>query len=117
MALNRTSMTCGLKVRSSLLDYKVAEWSWHLPLAMKHRDGQAGIVGPLRRGTEGLLSRDWLARQGPAQRRCGAASLDPLGHGRAPLATTGVVGADAAGMAEGTDLTGRAADSSIRRNN
>lgn len=33
--VDRTSMASGLEVRSPLLDFRVAEWSWRLPMEMK----------------------------------------------------------------------------------
>ncbi|WP_109992042.1 asparagine synthase (glutamine-hydrolyzing) [Salinisphaera sp. LB1] len=92
--VDRTSMASGLEVRSPLLDYHVAQWSWHLPLDMKFRDGKGKWIlrellarymprelyerpkqgfgapigqwlsGPLREWAEDLLSAERLHRQG-----------------------------------------------------
>ncbi|WP_353214318.1 asparagine synthase (glutamine-hydrolyzing) [Salinisphaera hydrothermalis] len=92
--VDRTSMASGLEVRSPLLDYHVAQWSWHLPLEMKYRDGKdkwilrellarymprelyerpkqgfgapigQWLAGPLREWSEDLLSAERLDRQG-----------------------------------------------------
>ncbi|MCO6441860.1 MAG: asparagine synthase (glutamine-hydrolyzing) [Nitrococcus mobilis] len=92
--VDRTSMANGLEVRSPLLDYRVVEWSWHLPRHMKTRDRQGKwilrellarylprplferpkqgfgapigqwLAGPLRGWAEDLLAPERLRRQG-----------------------------------------------------
>lgn len=92
--VDRTSMACGLEVRSPLLDFNVAELSWRLPMRMKYRDGQGKwlmrellaqympralyerpkqgfgapigqwLAGPLKEWASDLLSRERLSRQG-----------------------------------------------------
>lgn len=92
--VDRTSMASGLEVRSPLLDYRVAEWSWRLPIEMKVRSGQGKWIlrnllsryvprslferpkqgfgapigqwlgGPLSEWAEDLLSAERLRRQG-----------------------------------------------------
>lgn len=37
--VDRTSMAVGLEARAPLLDWRVAEFAWSLPLAMKYHDG------------------------------------------------------------------------------
>ncbi|MDA3942766.1 MAG: asparagine synthase (glutamine-hydrolyzing) [Bacteroidetes bacterium] len=92
--VDRTSMASGLEVRSPLLDYRVAEWAWRLPMDMKVRGDQAKWIlrsllaryvprslferpkqgfgapigqwlgGPLSEWAEDLLSTERLQRQG-----------------------------------------------------
>lgn len=92
--VDRTSMATGLEVRSPLLDYRVVEWSWRLPLHMKIHGRQGKwilrellaryiprslferrkqgfgapvgqwLAGPLHGWAEDLLAPDRLRRQG-----------------------------------------------------
>lgn len=39
--MDRASMSVALELRAPLLDYRVFEFAWHMPLAMKIRDGQS----------------------------------------------------------------------------
>lgn len=92
--VDRTSMAHALEVRSPLLDYRVAEFSWRLSSGLKAHDGRGKwplrallarhlpealinrpkrgfgapvgtwVTGPLRAWAQDLLSEDRLRRQG-----------------------------------------------------
>jgi asparagine synthase (glutamine-hydrolysing) len=92
--VDRAAMACSLETRVPMLDHRVAEFAWSLPLDFKLRDGQtkwlmrevlyrhvprelierpksgfampvdAWLRGPLRDWAEALLSEEALARSG-----------------------------------------------------
>ncbi|RBK34241.1 asparagine synthetase B, partial [Xanthomonas oryzae pv. oryzae] len=39
--VDRTTMAVGLEARAPLLDWRVAEFAWSLPLSLKYRDGMS----------------------------------------------------------------------------
>jgi asparagine synthase (glutamine-hydrolysing) len=92
--VDRASMAVALEVRAPLLDHRVMEFAWRLPLALKLHEGRGKIVlkkvlgryvpealferpktgfgvpiyrwlrGPLRDWAEGLLAKERLEREG-----------------------------------------------------
>jgi asparagine synthase (glutamine-hydrolysing) len=58
--LDRASMAVGLEARVPLLDHRVVEFAWTLPLSLKVREGQTKWV--LRRVLERYLPRAWMER-------------------------------------------------------
>jgi len=95
--VDRASMGVSLEVRAPLLDHRVVEWAWRLPLSFKLRDGEgkwllrqllhrhvprelvtrpktgfslplgAWLRGPLRQWAEALLDPERLRREGYLQ--------------------------------------------------
>jgi len=58
--LDRASMAVGLEARVPLLDHRVVEFAWTLPLSLKVREGQTKWI--LRRVLERYVPRAWMDR-------------------------------------------------------
>lgn len=58
--VDRASMSVALEARAPLLDYRVAEFAWSLPMAMKWRDGELKVLP--KRLLERYLPRELVYR-------------------------------------------------------
>jgi asparagine synthase (glutamine-hydrolysing) len=58
--VDRASMSVALEARAPLLDWRVAEFAWSLPMAMKYRDGELKVLP--KRLLERYLPRELVYR-------------------------------------------------------